>query len=224
MMKKTIASILFLLFIVCGGQASANLNDTRASVAAEYGDYRMVVDTDGQLWTKAEWEAGGSGKAKPGAYVYYFTRKGVNVQMEVLYEGTSPDARVKSQRFTPDVSIKIKDFKDYFPECYLLVTSPKAKTFGTYKELTRNFRDQASPVTLGVVVREVLQNVRGGSFYTLLAFNIKDAGRLVKDTKYINSDLYIHEFTIERVSRYEADDGGDPESGHDWEWLKNPFR
>ena len=219
-MKKIILLALFAILALSAGTACANLNDSRAVIEERYGGYRLVVDTDGQLWTRAEWEAGGAQKAKAGAFMYYFTRNGINIQMEVLFDGNGPDAYVKSQRFTPDTSIQIKEFKAYFPEVHALLISPKAKSFVTYKELTRNFRDEHSPVTLGVVVRETPITGKG-NFYTLAAFNVKDAGRLIKDAKYLNKDCYIHEFTIERISRYEADDCGETLNG--WEWIKNQF-
>jgi len=218
-MKKLIALGVFVALTFLSGQAFASLNDTRASVLARYGEYRLVVDTDGQLWTKAEWESGGSEKAKAGGYMYYFTRNGIDAQMEVLYDGDKPESVVKAQRITPDAAIQIKDFQKYFPEFYALAVGPKTKAFATEQELTRNFREQASPVSLGIVNKASL--VSGKSYYTLLAFNINDQGRLVKDAKYINNDTYIREFTVERVWRIDVDDLA--VSGKDWEWLKNPF-
>jgi hypothetical protein len=218
-MKKLFALLLLACIVLTGNQAFAALTDNRAAIAAQYGDYRLVVDMDGQIWTKAEWEGGGAARAKPSAYMYYFNRNGLNVQMEVSYDGIKPDAPVKAQRFTPDMAIKIKDLKNYFPEAYTLVTAPQAKVFATFQELTRYFRDEHSPVTLGVFVR---QQIPGrNAYYPLLAFNIKEEGRLVKEVKYVTRELYIHEFTIERVNRSDADDPGN--AGKDWEWLKNLF-
>ncbi|MDR3564661.1 MAG: hypothetical protein P4N59_24955 [Negativicutes bacterium] len=217
-MKKLVAACLFVALVLSTGQVFANLDDNRASIAAKYGEYRLVVDEDGQLWTKADWEGGGSVKAKAGSFVYYFTRNGVNIQMEVLYDSKKAEALVKSQRITPDVAIKIQDFKDYFPEINALVTGPKAEAFATSEELTRNFRDAHSPVTMGVVIKS--QIIRTSS-YPLLAFNIKDDGRLIRDAKYIGKGTYIHEFTLERISSMDVDD---PYAQKDWEWLKNPFK
>ena len=148
-MRELIALGLFIVVTVLSGQAFAALNDTRASIAAQYGEYRMVVDTDNQLWTKAEWEAGGSEKAQAGGYIYYFSRNGLSMQMEVIYDGDKPESGVRAERITPDSEIQIKDFQKIFPEFYALITGPKAKAFGSYQQLTLNFREESSPVTLG---------------------------------------------------------------------------
>jgi hypothetical protein len=215
-MKKIVAIFLFALLTISASQAFAALSDNQSSIAAQYGECRLVVDTDNQLWTKDEWQKAGSVKAKAGGYVYYFTRKGLNVQMEVKYENSSPGAFVMSQRFTPDTAIKITDLKVYFPEIFALATDPKAQAFGSYEPVTRNFMEEASPVTLGIVIEKRVQ----GKYYTVLAFNIQDAGRLVKNIKFINPDLYIREFTIDRI--FAIDLETEVASG-DWVLLKNPF-
>ncbi len=127
-MKKLVALCVFALLVLSVSQAFANLDDNRASMAVKYGDYRLVIDKSGHLWTKADWEGGGSAKAKAGAYVYYFTRNGLSMQMEVQYEGDKPDSRVTIQRITPGSGIQIKEFKDYFPEVYTLTVDPKAQS------------------------------------------------------------------------------------------------
>lgn len=215
-MKKLVALFLFTVLTISTSIVFAALTDSRASIVAAYGEARLVIDVDNQLWTKDEWQASGSVKTKAGGFVHYFTRNGVNFQMEVEYESTKPDAFVRAQRFTPDTAIKIKDLKDYFPEIFALTTAPRAQAFGTYKEITRNFQDETSPAKLGIVVKTPVKE----KYYTLLAFNIKNAGLLVKDFKNINSESYIHEFTIERILRNEADTAL---SAGDWQLLKNPF-
>lgn len=219
-MRKMLATAVMLGLLTFVSVAEAAPADTMAATAARYGDYRLVVDTDNQLWTKADWENGGYKKARAASYVYIFGRQGVRVQMEAQFDGTGPEALVRAQRFTPDVAIRIKDFQSYFPELYSLVTSPKAVAFTTYGELTNNFREDKSPVTLGVLVKEP-PSPQKKSYYILLAFNIQDEGRLVKNPRYIDGNTYIREFTIERVLRSDAE----AELGYDGDWtpVKNYF-
>ncbi|SDF51231.1 hypothetical protein [Sporolituus thermophilus] len=218
-MKKLTALVLAALILATAGTAFANLDDTRATIAARYSEYRLVIDTDNQLWTKAEWEATGYKKAKAASFLHAFERQGLHIQMEVQYENNSPGALVKAQRFTPDLAIKIKDFKHYFPEIYALIASPKAEAFATYRDLTRNFQEAKSPVTMGVVVKTPPAPGKGG-YYTLIAFNVQDEGRLLKDAKYINENTYIREFTIERIFRSAAQDAL---GNGDWTPIKKYF-
>jgi hypothetical protein len=218
-MKKLVALCLFTLLILSASQAFANLDDNRASMAVKYGDYRLVIDKDGHLWTRADWESGGYAKTKAGAFVYYFTRKGLNMQMEVQYEGPKPDSRVIIQRITPDSEIKIQDFKDYFPEVYALIVAPKAQVFTTSKQLTRNFRADHSPVTLGVFVSGASTGKL--RYSTLMAFNVQGPGELIKDPKNVSKDSYIHEITIERVIPMDNDDTGGAD--RTWKSMNSPF-
>ena len=102
------------------------------------------------------------------------------------------------QRVTPDMPFQIKDFQKLFPELYPLVSSSETVVFATYKELSRNLMEKNSPVTMGVAVKTDLGGSRKG-YFTLLAFNVQDEGRLIKDAKYIDANTYIREFTIERT-------------------------
>jgi hypothetical protein len=219
-MKKWVAICVFVFLIVSASQVFANLDDNRASMAARYGDYRLVVDKDGHLWTKADWESGGAVKSKvgAGAYVYYFTRNGMNMQMEVQYESSKPEARVTIQRITPDSSIQIKDFKDYFPEVYSLTVDPKAQVFTTRRELTRNFQPLHSPITLGVYISGSAAKLGWG---TLIAFNVQGQGQLIDNSKDINKDTYIQEFNIERLIQRPDEESGD--RGRSWQTIKSPF-
>lgn len=218
-MKKLVALCVFALLVLSVSQAFANLDDNRASMAVKYGDYRLVIDKSGHLWTKADWEGGGSAKAKAGAYVYYFTRNGLSMQMEVQYEGDKPDSRVTIQRITPGSGIQIKEFKDYFPEVYTLTVDPKAQVFTTKKELTRNFKAKRSSVTLGVF----LSGIPAGKtpLSTLMAFNVEGQGELITDPKSINKDSYIQEFTVERVIPMENDETGGAD--RNWQTIKGPL-
>ena len=220
-MRKVIGMLVFCLLLTISSMAFANLNDTKATMETQYGDYRLIIDTDNQLWTKTDWEAKGYKKAKAASYMYSFTRQGLRVQMEVLYDKDKPDSLVRTQRFTPDMAIKVKDFKLYFPEVYMMITAPKAQVFATYNPLSRHFQDVESPVRLGVLIKE-LADGKTGFYYPLLAFNIQDEGRLIKDSNLINEDTYIREFTIERTYRttvHNAMDSSKPE----WRIIKSYF-
>ena len=220
-MKKIIAIVTFSLLIIMSSVAFANLNDSRETTEKQYGDYRLIIDTDNQLWTKADWEAKGYKRAKAASYMHSFTRQGLRIQMEVLYDTNKPDGLVRTQRFTPDMAIKIKDFKLYFPEVYAVMTAPKAKVFGTNDPLSRHFQELQSPVRMGVIIKELV-DLRGDTYYPLLAFNIQDEGRLVKDMDFIDENTYIREFTIERTYRtrvHEAMDTSKP----DWKIIKSHF-
>lgn len=138
--------------------------------------------------------------------------------MDVKYESDKPGAFVRMQRFTPDMPFQIKDFQTMFPEIFPLVSSPQTVVFATYKELTRNLAEKNSPVTLGVAVRKELGAERKG-YFALLAFNVQDEGRLIKDPKYIDENTYIREFTIERTYLSVLKDN----LHGDWKEIKNYF-
>lgn len=217
-MRKIITMLVFSMLLLLSSVAFANLDDNKISIQQQYGDYRLLIDSDNQLWTKADWEGKGSKKAKAASYRYSFSRQGIGVQMEVMYANNKPDAVVVAQRFTPDMPITIKEFKLYFPEVYALTKAPKANFFATYGSLSRNFQEGQSPVSMGVLIREL----SNGNYYSLIAFNIQDEGRLIKEIEYINEDTYIREFTIERASRTTVHDAMDT-SKPDWQPIKNYF-
>lgn len=220
-MRKIVALLVFSLLVVVSSVAFANLNDTRATTEQQYGDYRLLIDSDNQLWTKADWETKGYKRAKAAAYMYSFSRQGLRIQMEVLYNNDKPDAVVHTQRFTPDMAIKLKDFKLYFPEVYALITAPKAQVFGTNNLLSRHFQELQSPVRMGVIVKELVDG-KNGVYYPLVAFNVQDEGRLVKDMDFIDENTYIREFTIERASQTKVHDAMDS-SKPDWKIIKSHF-
>jgi len=214
-MRKIIVLCLLAMLTIPVGHVFAALNDTPATMAAQYGDFRLVSDVDGQLWTKAEWETTGHLKTAANLYIYYFNRSGQQMQMDVRYENDSPNAFVKMQRITPSDSVKIREFKDFFPELYQLLIKPSAQIFTTTADLTRNFLDSRSPVVLGALINEQAAPGRPG-YITLMAFNVKDEGRLIRNPKYVTPDCYISEFTVERVSKEQDDDPNKI-------LLKNPF-
>ncbi len=217
-MRKLVTGIIFAFLVMSCTVAFANLQDNRASIASQYGEYRFVVDTDKQLWPKADWESKGQKVAEPSTYIYYFTRQGNQVQLAVTYDKNKPDSVVRTQRYTLTYPIQIKEFKTYFPEVYPLLKAEKAVSFGTFKMITRNFQEPESPVTLGVLVRELIND----SYYTLLAFNIKDQGRWIKQLEAIDENTYIQEFTIERAYRSTVHDKLDA-SSPEWKAVKNFF-
>ncbi len=220
-MKKSIAIVVFSFLVMISSVAFANLNDNKAAMQNQYGDYRLIIDSDNQLWTKADWEGKGRKKARAASYMYSFSREGLRTQMEVLYNNEKPDAVVMTQRFTPDTAIKLKELKLYYPEVYALIQAPKAHFFATHNSLSRHFQEIESPVRMGVLIRELAGN-KNSAFYPLLAFNIQDEGRLIKDIELINEDTYIKEFTIERASRTTVHDALDS-NNPDWKIIKNHF-
>lgn len=220
-MRKIVAVFVFSLLVAASSVAFANLNDNRATTEKQYGDYRLLIDSDNQLWTKADWEAKGNKRAKAASYMYSFSRQGLRIQMEALYDTDKPDPLVRTQRFTPDAAIKVKDFKLYFPEIYALITAPKAQVFATNNSLSRHFQEQQSPVRMGVIIKELV-DMRNDVYYPLLAFNVQDEGRLIKDMDFIDENTYIREFTIERAYRSTVHDAMDS-SRPDWKIIKNYF-
>lgn len=218
-MKKLAVAALLAVITATSSTAFASLDDTKQSIASQYGECRMVIDTDNQLWPSSEWDQRGRQRAKAASYTYSFGRQGQVIQLEVMYTNDKPDAVVTAQRFTPSMAIKLKDFKTYFPEVYQLIKSPKAEAFASYTPITRQFQEQQSPVTMGVVVK-AQPAAHKGSYYTVMAFNIQEEGRLIKDAKFIDENTYIREFTIERVMRSSANEFMD---SSDWKPIKNFF-
>lgn len=221
-MKKWLIALGTGVLLTAGTAiALANPDDTRDSIAARYGDYRLVIDTDNQPWTKDEWLTKGVKRAKPSAYMHTFTTNGLRVQMEVSYVNSKPDATVQMQRFTPDMSIKIKDFQKYFPEVYPLLIAPKSQAFSSYATVNKNFQEPQSPVTLGVVIDQpAVANAKG--IVPLIVFNIQDEGRFVKDPTWITEDTYIREFIVTTVYRPDFIDHFEA-SNADWKRTKNYF-
>jgi hypothetical protein len=215
-MKKTIALLLLISCLFVAQTAFAGLDDKRSDIVAKYGEYRMVLDDKGRIWTKADWESGG--KEVANTYIYYYMAKDVKVQLDVQYD-KQKDPYVYAQRFTPDWAIQIKELKVYFPEIYAMVTSPEAKVFTTGEKLTKNFLDEKSPVTLGVMVAKEPKSVPG--MYTLISFNIKGEGTLIKNPKLINGDTYISEIVVERMIKRNTIDPNDTKH---WNFQETVFK
>lgn len=217
-MKKLLAVLMMGAMLTVAAPASANLDDTRETISKSYGDYRLVIDSDNQPWTKEQWEKSGSKKAQADTFTYRFRRADIGIGMDVKYEGDKPGSFVRMQRITPDMPFQIKDLKALFPEIYPLISSSQSVVFASYKELTRNLMENNSPVTLGVAIKKELGAERKG-YFTLLAFNVQDEGRLIKDAKYIDENTYIREFTIERTYLAILKDN----LHGDWKVIKNFF-
>lgn len=220
-MKKWLIALSTGVLLTAGSAlALANPDDTRDSIAARYGTYRLVLDTDNQPWTKEEWLTKGIKRAQAASYTHTFTTNGLRIQMEVNYINNKPDSTVKMQRFTPDLPIQIKDFQKYFPEIYPLLITPKAQAFSSYATINRNFQEPQSPVTLGIVVDQPAVTTPG--IIPLIVFNIQDEGRFVKDPSWISTNTYIREFIITTVYRTDFKDHFESNNA-DWIKLKNYF-
>ena len=226
MKKISVMTTVFTLLAVCllvlPPVAQANLDDTRATIAAQYGDYRLVIDTDNQKWTKDQWETKGKLRAKASSYTYRFRRGDMGFDMVVEYDGDLPNANVKSQRFIPDVSFQVKEFKTYFPEIQKVMVLPDTTLFGVVGPLTNNFKDLLSPVAMGAVVRGVPADQKTAQCQ-LVAFNAMGQGEFLKELKFISADTYIREFVIERVSRMIAQERLKSKANGDWRPIDNYF-
>lgn len=209
-----------LMMMATAGVSQAALNDTRETIAREYGEYRIVIDRDDQRWTKAEWESKGWRYAKAASYWHMFWRRGNAVQMTVAYDADKPGSFVRAQRYTLENPIKIKDFRTYFPELGPLITSSQTLTFASEKKLGRHLTEAKSPVTMGVLVKETPSPGKHG-WYTLLSFAVYYEGRYVTKPAMIDGDISIKEFTIERVARSDAE--AKAEKG-EWQEIPNYFQ
>lgn len=219
-MKKYVVLTLLLLVVTVAGTAFAAVGDNRSDTATLYGEYRIVIDTDNQPWTKLDWEGSGHKYAKESTMWHQFWRNGQGFQMVVAYEADKPDSVVQIQRFTPQSPFKLSDLKTLFPEVYKHIASPKTVTFATDQQITAHFVETKPEIMLGAMVKE--SPTMGQAYYMLVAFNIVQEGRVVKNIEQINSDTLIREFTMERVSRAEADDKLQANSG--WTPIANYFK
>lgn len=200
LLHALMASILITLLAVMPA-ADASPGDSKEKVAAQYGEYRVVNDSEGRQWAKADWESRGKG-AVAESYVHYFSRQDTKVTTVVAYQG----GRVAQQYFTLDMPITISQFKAYFPEVYALLTDAKAKVF-VAKSAERNgkFYEEHNPISFAAVIEKDASPQEAG-YYTLISFNIRDNGRLVKDAQYIDGNTAIVEFIMEKFPASDARD------------------
>lgn len=217
-MKKLMATLLALCILMVAAPVLANLDDTRETIAQKYGEFGIIIDTDNQLWTKEQWEKSGYKKAQADTYVYRIRRGEIGMQMDVKYDGSKPTSFVRIQRFTPDIPFQIKDFQALFPEIYPILVTPQSVAFASYKDVSKNLLEKNSPVTMGVAVKKEPTSDRK-SYYTLVAFNVQDEGRFVKDPKFIDENTFIREFVIELTYAATIKDN----LGGDWKEIKNYF-
>jgi hypothetical protein len=213
-MKRTVSLLLFALCLLVAQTAFAGLGDRMADVVGRYGDYRMVIDERGRVWTKADWEATKNNETSR-TFIHYYRAKDVRVQMDVTYIDGKGAPYVRVQRFTPDWSIQVKDLKAYFPEVYALVTAPEAKVFYTGDKVTKNFLDERSPLTLGVLVAKEPPGLKGKQ--TVVVFNIKGEGVLIKKPNQLTPDTYISEIVFELFDK-------DDRRADNWRFIDNIFK
>ena len=220
-MKKYVVLTLLLLLVTAVGTAFAAVGDTRSDTATLYGDYRIIIDTDNQPWTKLDWEGSGHKAAKESTLWHQFWRNGQGFQMVVAYEADKPESVVQIQRFTPQNPFKLSDLKTLFPEVYKQLSSSKTVIFATDEQITPHFVEAKPQIILGAMVKES-PSLSRQAYYTLIAFNVVQEGRIIKSIEQINSDTLIREFTMERVSRVDADEK--LQAGSGWTPIANYFK
>ncbi|MDU4961506.1 MAG: hypothetical protein E6X17_12720 [Sporomusaceae bacterium] len=220
-MKKVVVFALLLLLTTAASTAFAAVGDSRSDTAALYGEYRIVIDSDNQMWTKLDWEQSGNRYAKEATLWHQFWRNGQGFQMVVAYETAKADSVVQIQRFTPQNSFKLSEMKALFPEIHQLLLSPDTVIFATDDRITAHFVESKPEITLGAVIKEAPTSDRQG-YYTLISFNIVQEGRVVKNANQINADTLIREFVMERVAKSDVD--GKLQSRGDWTQITNYFK
>ena len=67
-MKKLCSVLMMFVFLAVAAPGFASLDDTRETIAQNYGDFRLVIDSDNQPWTKEQWEKSGYKKAQADTY------------------------------------------------------------------------------------------------------------------------------------------------------------
>ncbi|MDF2502327.1 MAG: hypothetical protein K0Q77_3041 [Anaerosporomusa subterranea] len=220
-MKKFVVFTLLLLMATTMGTAFAAVGNSRSDTAALYGEYRIVVDADNQLWTKLDWEQSGHKYAKEATLWHQFWRNEQGFQMVAAYETGKPDSVVQIQRFTPQSPFKLSEVKTLFPEIHKLLMSPKTVIFATDQQITSHFVESKPEIILGAVIKEAPTADRQ-AYYTLVSFNVVQEGRVVKHIDQINADTLIREFVMERVSKADVDNKLQERSG--WTVIPNHFK
>lgn len=220
MRMRNIVIITLLLLATTMGSAFAAVGDSRSDTAALYGDYRIVIDSDNQLWTKLDWDASGHKYAKEATHWHQFWRNGQGFQMSVAYENDKPDAVVQIQRFTPQNPFKLSEMKVLFPEIHKIISLPSSVVFATDQQITRHFMEGKPEIILGVIVKDQ-PKMDKHAYATLISFNVVQEGRIIKNIQQINSDTLIREFAVERVFRADIDEKLQTNSG--WTVIPNYF-
>ncbi len=220
-MKRFVIFTLLLLLATSMGTAFAAVGDSRSDTAALYGEYRIVIDDDNQLWTKLDWETSGHKYAKEATLWHQFWRNEQGFQMVVAYESNKPDAVVQIQRFTPQNAFRVSEMKTLFPEIQELLTQPNTVIFATDQQITKHFFESKPEVILGAVIKEAPTADRQ-SYYTLISFNVVQEGRVIKKAEQINQDTLIREFVMERVLKSDVEDKLQGRS--EWTAIPNHFK
>jgi hypothetical protein len=220
-MKKFVVFTLLLLLATTMGTAFAAVGDSRSDTAALYGEYRIVVDADNQLWTKLDWEESGHKYAKEATLWHQFWRNEQGFQMVAAYETDKPDSVIQIQRFTPQTPFKLSELKVLFPEVQKLLMLPKTVIFATDQQITSHFVETKPEIILGAVLKEA-PTANWQAYYTLISFNVVQEGRVIKNTEQINADTLIREFVMERVAKADIEDKLQERSG--WKVIPNYFK
>lgn len=197
--QRRLAALLLMLLMVLSSVAYAAPGDTREKTAALYGEYRLVNDSEDKVWSRADWESSKRKGALAESYVHYFSRQGITCTTTVGYTKIGGE-NVAVQHFSFDTPISVSQFKEYFPEIYALIADAKAKAFIVNSgELNGRFLEEKNPFSFGVIVEKDISSKDTGN-YTLMSFNIRDNGRLIKDARFIDNKATIVEFVMEKVS------------------------
>lgn len=220
-MRKFVIFILSLLLVTTMGTAFAAVGHSRSDTAALYGEYRIVIDDDNQLWTKLDWETSGHKYAKEATLWHQFWRNQQGFQMVVAYETNKPDALVQIQRFTPQNSFKLSELKTLFPEIHQLLMQSNTVVFATDQQITKHFFESKPEIILGAVIKEAPAADRQ-AYYTLISFNVVQEGRVVKHIEQINPDTLIREFVMERVLKSDVENKLQGRS--EWTVIPNHFK
>jgi hypothetical protein len=215
---RCLAAMVLITLFSANPAGYASPGDSQEKIAALYGDYRLAVDTTGKLWSKADWEAIGKKTGVPDKLIYYFSSGGMHITTTVRYQGKG---QVTVQHFQPDMSITIKEFKDYFPEVVELITCPEAQVFTTNDStINQRFQEAMNPVGFGVVIQKNVSPKESG-VYTLISFNVRDNGRIIRDIRFMDDKMTIVEFTMEKVKAADVRDKQVITS--EWKPMKNWF-
>jgi len=215
-LMRIILPLLLAVPLLCGPAAHANPGDGRERIAALYGEFRLVQDSEGKLWTKADWDKPGR-KAVAETYFHRFARLGNPISVDVRYAKD----RVSLQRFRLDTPIGPAAFRDYFPEVYALLADPKAvAVVADNLDLSRVFELPTSTFAFGVVVQKPVSPKDGG-YCTVIAFNARHQGWPPAAADQLGPAMTVEEFVMGRMPAAEVRDKLKIEES--WRPVKNWF-
>ena len=111
-MLKSI-TICLLMIITLTAPAAAAIDISRTATEDLYGEYRLVQDNDGRMWTRDEWEARPTG-SPPAAEIGYLTEAGDRTAaVWVEYDRQAIARKVTT---ILDRVITLRDLGRYFPD------------------------------------------------------------------------------------------------------------